>query len=383
MQAIKNSLQQKLAERQTKDYLRTLPTMDFSNQQKGLIDFSSNDYLGLARNAELAQKIKEKCTQLTGFNGATGSRLISGNTKFVEHLEVEIAEFHHAEAALIFNSGYNANVGIFSCIATPNDTIFYDELSHASIRDGLRLSRGKTVAFKHNNLIDLAQKIAVTKGNIFVVVESVYSMDGDVAPLQKLVDLTKENDQIALMVDEAHGVGIFGGNGNGLVQALGLEKEVFARIITYGKAPGVHGASIVGPTVLKDYLINYANSFIYTTALPLHDLVGIKMSYEMLLEYDFQEKIHAKIALFLNELSNKAKSFFIESNSPIQSMVIEGNTRIKAVANTINEHGFAVKAILFPTVPKGQERIRISLHVFNTEEDIVRLAQLLNRLMAG
>jgi len=382
MQAINNSLQQKLAARQAKDYFRTLPTMDFSNQQNELIDFSSNDYLGLARNAELVKKIEQEYKNLAGFNGATGSRLISGNTRFAENLEVKIAEFHHAENALIFNSGYNANVGICSCIANPNDTIFYDELSHASIRDGLRLSRGNTVAFKHNDLTDLATKIAAIKGNIFVIVESVYSMDGDVAPLQELVDLIKNNDRIALMVDEAHGLGIFGKNGGGLVQALGLEKDVFARIITYGKALGVHGASIVGSQTLKDYLINYASSFIYTTALPLHDLIGIKMSYQMLSSNNFQKEIQAKTALFLNNLSPQTKSFFIESNSPIQSMVIEGNTKIKAVAKTINEHGFAVKAILFPTVPKGQERIRISLHVFNTDKEILRLVRLLNKHLA-
>lgn len=381
MQSIKKSLQRKLAKRQEKNYIRTLPTMDFSNQENGLIDFSSNDYLGLARNRELRQKIKEAYEQMKALNGATGSRLISGNTKYIEQLEAEIANFHHAEAALIFNSGYNANVGICSCIASQNDTILYDELSHASIRDGLRLSRGKTIAFKHNNLIDLAEKIASIEGNIFVVVESVYSMDGDIAPLEKLVELTQNNDRIALIVDEAHGIGVFGKNGSGLVQALGLENEVFARIITYGKASGVHGASIVGTQILKEYLINYANSFIYTTALPLHDLISIKMSHQMLLENNFQTLIERKVALFLNNLNANTRAYFIKSKSPIQSIIIKGNTKIKAIAETINKNGFAVKAILFPTVPKGEERIRISLHIFNTDDEIIRLTNLLNTLI--
>lgn len=379
MQTIEEQIKSKLAARQAKDYLRTLPKKDFSNLGQDLIDFSSNDYLGLARNKEFKNKIEKEYQRIQPLNGATGSRLISGNTQYCEILENQIAQFHQAESALIFNSGYNANVGICSCIAGSEDMILYDELSHASIRDGLRMSRAKTMAFKHNDLEDLRQKMAEARSNIFIIVESIYSMDGDAAPLVELAELSKENPHIALIVDEAHGVGVFGENGGGLVQELGLEKHIFARIITYGKAPGGHGAAIVGPAFLKKYLINYASSFIYTTALPLHALITIKMSYEMLSAHNFNQQLKAKIDLFLTNLSLAARSFFSESNSPIQSLVINGNKETKAVANVLNNNGFGVKAILFPTVPRGAERIRISLHLFNTDDQIIALAKCINQ----
>lgn len=381
MEEIEAYLTQKIAARKAKNYLRALPKTDYLDNENSLLDFSSNDYLGLARNEQFKLKIEQESQYFQVLNGATGSRLISGNTSYCEDLETIIAHFHQAEAALVFNSGYNANVGLCSCVGSPDDTIFYDELSHASIRDGLRLSRAKTVAFQHNDLEDLATKMDGTEGNIFIVVESVYSMDGDVAPLESLVEMTKDNFRIGLIVDEAHGFGVFGKNGAGLVQALGLENHVFARVITYGKAAGVHGAAVVGSAVLKSYLINYASSFIYTTALPMHALIGIKTSYEMMMENDFQRQMFHKIDLFLNALNQNAKQHFVESCSPIQSLIIEGNTKIKAIANQFIQAGFGVKAILFPTVPKGQERIRISLHVFNTDAEIVRLAQLINRLI--
>jgi 8-amino-7-oxononanoate synthase len=381
MEEIEAYLTKKIAARKAKNYLRTLPKTDFLHSESNLLDFSSNDYLGLARNEQLRAKIDKESKRFQALSGATGSRLISGNTEYCEDLEAYIANFHHTEAALIFNSGYNANVGLCSCIASPEDTIFYDELSHASIRDGLRLSRAKTVPFQHNDLGDLAAKIEATEGNIFIVVESVYSMDGDIAPLEKLVELTKGNARVGLIVDEAHGFGVFGENGAGLVQALGLENHVFARVMTYGKAAGGHGSAVVGSAVLKSYLINYASSFIYTTALPIHALIGIKMSYELMIENDFQKQIFHKIDLFLNTLKPNSKQHFVESCSPIQSLIMEGNTKIKSVANQLNQAGFGVKAILFPTVPKGQERIRISLHVFNEDAEILRLTQLINRLI--
>ena len=382
MQSIEQQLKAKLAARLHQHYLRTLPETDFSVTNNQLLDFSSNDYLGLARNAELTAKIANEYSGLNPLNGATGSRLISGNTTYCEDLERFIAAFHKAEAALIFNSGYQANLGLCSCIGSPDDTILYDELCHASIRDGLRLSRAKTVAFRHNDLTDLKEKTERASGNVFIIVESVYSMDGDIAPLNEMVELFGNNPGIAIIVDEAHGFGVFGKNGEGLVQLLGLEKAIFARVITYGKAAGGHGAAVVGPDFLKSYLINYSNSFIYTTALPLHALIAIKMSYEMLITHDFSTDIQAKINLFLNHLHPITRDFFTASKSPVQSLVIQGNSRIKAIATALNQEGFGVKAILFPTVPKGKERIRISLHLFNQDAEIIDLAELINQYLA-
>jgi len=379
MQNILSQLEKKITARKEKDYLRTLPTVDFSSTTQNLIDFSSNDYLGFARNTALKKAIEQEYKNLKGFNGSTGSRLISGNTPYCEALEQRIASVHQTQSALIFNSGYNANIGLFSCIAGTEDTILFDELCHASIRDGLRLSRGKTVAFQHNNLEDLQSKIKSTTGNIFIAVESVYSMDGDVAPLKEIAELVQEKENIALIVDEAHGIGVFGEKGQGLVHELELNEVVFAKIMTYGKAMGGHGAAVVGAKNLKTYLINYAGSFIYTTALPIHTLVGIKTGYDFLENPFFQNQLHQKINLFLDNLSAASKARFIESKSPIQSLILEGNSEIKAIANQFIENGFGVKAILSPTVSKGKERIRISLHGFNTEEEILELTNFINQ----
>lgn len=210
-----------------------------------------------------------------------GSRLLSGNTAFAEELEKYIAQYHHAEAALLFNSGYNANLGLFSALGRKGDTILYDELIHASVHDGMRLSKAECKPFAHNNTVQLKQLLKETTAPVFVAVKSVYSMDGDFAPLKEIGALCKKYNA-SLIVDEAHATGIFGEKGKGLVTELGLENEVFARLITYGKAMGCHGAAVVGSTLLKNYLTNFARSFIYTTAAPLTNLYAIKSAYDLL-----------------------------------------------------------------------------------------------------
>lgn len=340
---------------------------------KNLIDFCSNDYLGFAKEAAI-HHINNNTSELIQF-GATGSRLISGNYELTEEAEAFLANFYNAATALIFNSGYNANIGLFQCLPQRNDTIIYDELIHASIRDGIRLSNASNFSFSHNNLTALEQKLSNAKGLIYVVVESVYSMDGDMAPLTEIVAVCKKYNA-ALIVDEAHAVGIFG-NGKGLVSELGLENNVFARVVTFGKAVGVHGAAILGSNELRDYLINFSRAFIYTTALPLHSIVSIKNAHEFLLQNLSRiDQLKKLITYFKSQIVNH-KSQIINSDSPIQCIVIPGNNEVKAMADKLQQNGFDVRPILSPTVPKGQERLRICLHSFNSKEEVDNLVNTL------
>jgi len=341
--------------------------------KSGLIDFSSNDYLGFARSPELRKLVNELETLNVKHEtllGSTGSRLLSGNTAFAEELEKYIAQYHHAEAALLFNSGYNANLGLFSALGRKGDTILYDELIHASVHDGMRLSKAECKPFAHNNTVQLEQLLKETTTPVFVAVESVYSMDGDFAPLKEIAALCKKYNA-SLIVDEAHATGIFGEKGKGLVAELGLENEVFARLITYGKAMGCHGAAVVGSTLLKNYLTNFARSFIYTTAAPLTNLYAIKSAYDLLqLSEDKIATLKNNIRFFKSKLKTVHGVMLHESSSPVQSIIIPGNEKVRTAAAQIQAKGFDVRPLVSPTVPAGQERIRICLHAFNTEKEI-------------
>jgi 8-amino-7-oxononanoate synthase len=325
------------------------------------IDFCSNDYLGFSKSLDI------KSTQTSG---ATGSRLLSGNSEKFEALEAKIAKFHHAETGLIFNSGYDANIGIFSCIADKGDTIIYDQYIHASIRDGIRLSNARSFAFKHNKVEALEKKLIQASGTVLVVVESVYSMDGDLAPLEAIIELCeKYNAQI--IVDEAHATGVVGEKGEGLVQSLKLESKVFARVHTFGKALGSHGAIILGSENLKQYLTNFAHSFIYTTALSEHCLNAVESAYTKLeLSNKNIGQLKQNIRLFKSLLPESISSKLVESSSPIQCILLPGNKEIKRVEQQLQLKGINIRAILHPTVAKGRERLRICLHSFNTEQEI-------------
>jgi len=358
-------IQQKLEERKANNALRELKT------NNNLIDFCSNDYLGFASEKSIHQ-VENELEQF----GATGSRLISGNHNTTEQVENYLANFYKAESALIFNSGYNANLGFFSCVPQREDTIIYDELIHASIRDGIRLSNANSFSFKHNNLEELQNKIAKAKGNIYVAVESVYSMDGDFAPLTEIAAICKKQ-KAALIVDEAHAVGVFG-DGKGLCAELNIEKDVFARIVTFGKAFGCHGAAILGSNDLRNYLINYSRPFIYTTALPLQSILTIKKAHEFLLDNIERIDVLKDLIAYFKESTFDFQLSTFNSKSAIQCIIIQGNDEVKKIAAKIQKQGFDVRPILSPTVPKGQERLRICLHSFNSKNQIVELITHLN-----
>lgn len=386
MKNLPKSLSDKLSLRKEKGSLRKLST------PTDLIDFSSNDYIGFAKNETLFQQTHDLLlARNLKQNGATGSRLLSGNHPLYQETEDFIADFHKVEAALIFNSGYDANSGFFSVVPQRNDIVLYDEFCHASIRDGIQMGFAKSYKFKHNDLVDLENllnKFAPTTSNpqppshslqhpvLFIVTESIFSMDGDSPDLIQLADLAKQY-QAYLVIDEAHSVGVYGQNGEGLIQMLQLENAVFARIVTFGKALGCHGAAILGSAELKNYLVNFARSFIYTTALSPHSVATILIAYQNLANAN-PKRLQLKSNAIYFQQQNKSTAFY--EFSPIQSILIPENERVKKAAHFLQENGFDVKPILSPTVPEGHERLRFCLHSYNSEKEISEVLQLVSKL---
>ncbi|MGV3461488.1 MAG: aminotransferase class I/II-fold pyridoxal phosphate-dependent enzyme [Flavobacterium sp.] len=370
MENFPKALAGKLEARQAALALRELPA------HSGLVDFSSNDYLGFSRNQNIADNAAEILKKYQA-NGATGSRLITGNHQLYGKAEQLISGYHSAEAALIFNSGYDANIGFFSSVPQKDDVVLYDEFIHASVRDGIRLGNAKTYKFKHNSaesLKTLLQKFRGAAAEIYVVTESVFSMDGDSPDFAKMTQICKEFN-CRLVFDEAHAVGVLG-------QGLANTADCFAHIVTFGKALGCHGAAVLGSDMLKSYLVNFARSFIYTTALPPHSVATIIAAYNHLSETgdDNRKMLMDNISMFKYTVGQLGlQDYFITSHSAIHCAVIPGNERIRTIATKLQEKGFEVKAILSPTVPEGRERLRFCLHSFNTPQEV---EQVLNELKA-
>jgi 8-amino-7-oxononanoate synthase len=369
-------LQKALQKREEENIVRQL------KPETQLIDFSSNDYLGFARNEMLSQEVAKEMGR-GGFHksGSTGSRLLTGNTIYAEKLEEKIADFHKAETALLFNSGYDANLGLLSSVAQRDDTFIYDSLSHASIIDGIRLSiAGKKYKFEHNNVADLEKKIRHATGKVFIVAESVYSMDGDFTPLREILSVCKQYGAY-LIIDEAHATGVFGPEGKGIVVAEESEAAIFARVFTFGKALGAHGAAVAGSKALKEYLINFSRSFIYTTALPFHALASINVAYNYLpLANAERKKLFENIDFFRDEIVQSGIS--IETTrSPIQSILIKGNEKVKQAALLLQNKGFDIRPILSPTVEKRKERLRICIHSYNTREELKAVLNILKEAL--
>lgn len=376
-----NPLQTKLEQRQVNNALRRLPS------DNSLVDFASNDYIGFAHNENLFHQTHQYLLDNNiKTNGATGSRLISGNHNLYQVAENFIAQFHQAEAALIFNSGYDANVGFFSCVPQRNDIILYDELCHASIRDGIQMSHAKAYKFRHNDTEDLQKLLLKFEpatrnpqlATIYIVTESVFSMDGDSPNLEALISLCQKY-KAYLVVDEAHALGVFGEQGKGLVQSLGLQDEVFACIMTFGKGLGCHGAAILGSAELKSFLVNFARSLIYTTGLSPHSVATILVAYQHLAKEKETLALLKNNIIFFNQekLRLGLKPIFVYSKSAIQCAIIPGNDKVKTIATQLQQHGFDVKPILSPTVPEGQERLRFCLHSYNSETEILNVLELL------
>lgn len=334
----------------------------------GLIDFCSNDYLGLA-------KVNSEDLLTTSF-GSTGSRLITGNSGIAEECEDFLAKFYTAESGLVFNSGYDANLGIFSAIPQKGDLVIYDEHIHASVRDGVRLSFAKSVSFAHNSLEDLEKKLQINADAKYVAIESLYSMGGDMSPIVPIVELCKKYEAF-LIVDEAHSGGIFGIRGKGICNALKIEDQIFIRLITFGKTYGSHGAVVLSNELTKSYLINFARSFIYTTALPAESFSRIQNMVKSESLDTLRNQLFENIFYFRKLMETSSFQLSSEVNSPIQILKIGDVKKTNTLAENLRSNGFAVKAILSPTVAKGEEGIRICLHSFNSGNQLRLISQLL------
>lgn len=364
-----------LDKRKTENNFRTL-----SLPNKNLVDFSSNDYLGFSKNPEL-KVIKDSILKEYQIEqqGSTGSRLITGNSQIHLDCEKQIAAFHNGEKALLFNSGYDANVGVLSSVLQRGDIVLYDELCHASIIDGIRLSFATAFKFKHNDVSHLHELLDRNKAaeNTYVVTESVFSMDGDCALLKEISTLCKTQNAY-LIIDEAHAIGVYGEQGRGLYNKLKIEQDCFARIYTYGKAMGVHGAAVVGSSDLYNYLVNFARSLIYTTALPASSVALIMASYNLLQNTNQIKTVKENISLF-NKLTLKLQNK-INSTSAIHCFLIEGNENAINASKQLINKGFDVRAIKSPTVKAGAERLRICLHATNTQQELQQFSDTLNQI---
>jgi 8-amino-7-oxononanoate synthase len=352
-------LKNKLVKRREEGTMRSLSLF------QDHIDFISNDYLGFAKLSKNVQS----------HSGSGGSRLLAGNSKEAVDCESFLANFFDVESALVFNSGYNANLSLFGSVPQRGDTILHDEYIHASVRDGVRLSFAKNQSFNHNDLQDLENKIIKAEGAIYVAVESLYSMGGDLAPLGKTLSLCEKYGAY-LIVDEAHAVGVFGDKGKGIVDILEEKAEIFARLITFGKALGSHGAAVLCSEELKAFLVNFARPFIYSTAMP-------PSAYEQIVEImnhpelckrriDLQENLS-----YFTEQMKEDRRLISESNSPIQMLQIGSVQEVKSLEKVLQESKIAAKAILSPTVKVGEEGLRLCFHAFNSKKEIDQLVRYL------
>ncbi|QPC72147.1 hypothetical protein HYE68_002899 [Fusarium pseudograminearum] len=367
MSKLEEQLASCLLKRSDRSQLRKLTTIPSSN-----VDFSSNAYLSLSLIPSLISDYHSFLQKRPSL-GSGGSRLLDGNSSFAQDLEQDIAAFHNAPSGLLFNSGFDANVGIVSCLPQVGDVIVYDELVHASAHDGMRLSRAtRKIPFKHNCVygeggLDHVLSSLEEETSVFILVEAVYSMDGDVAPLRDIVSCVKSRlaGNGYIIVDEAHSTGIYGKQGRGLVCELGLEKDIFARLHTFGKAMSSFG----------EYLINYARTLIYTTALPFSCLASINVSYQYLQGglidariahlWDLVSRAH-KLLLTLTSTTTTVR-VNDEPKSPIIPLF---TSQPRSLAQFCQERGYTVRPIVAPTVPRGSERVRICLHAGNTIAEV-------------
>ncbi|GAQ40890.1 hypothetical protein AtubIFM55763_006854 [Aspergillus tubingensis] len=389
------SLRTALQHRKSKNSLRRLTLIPPTST-----DFSSNDFLSLSTSPLFRARYTTHLSSAPPFYpfASGGSRLLTGNSPYAEALETFIASFHNAPSGLLFNSGFDANVGVLSCIPQPGDVIIHDEYIHASAHEGMRLSRaGRKVPFAHScpqaledvlrREVENDEKLRSGERNVFIVIESIYSMDGDIAPIREFVEVVervmedKGKGNAYFIVDEAHATGAFGPRGAGVVQELGLEEKMFIRVHTFGKALGSHGAIVLCCPDTREYLINYARSLIYTTALGFPFLASIRTAYEMLAEGETEE-LQRNLQHLIEYLGNRLDALgswdpaiFEVDHFPRSPIFSLRSPVPRQLAAACQRKGFMVHPIMSPTVPKGKERVRVCLHAGNTVEEIDGLVE--------
>ena len=365
-----------LNERKQQGLLRSLTVVSSRDKgricidEKEYIDLSSNDYLGLSQHPEIIKKTREAA--LLG-SGTAASRLMTGSTFLHNKLEERIAEFKGKPSALIFNSGYQANVGIISALLGKGDVVFSDRLNHASIVDGIRLSSAKLFRFKHNNaahLKELLERERHNYSNAFIITETVFSMDGDISPLKDIVRL-KEKYDCMVMVDEAHATGIFGPNGSGIAQKEGVTDKIDIIMGTFSKALGSFGAYAAMSKELKIYLINTCRSFIYSTALPPAVIAANLAALEVVKNEPYRRETLLANADHLRKRLTE-EGFNVKGNSQIIPVMIGSNEDAVSVSEFLKRKGYWTLAVRPPTVPKGEARLRLSVCFYHDKKVIDR-----------
>jgi 8-amino-7-oxononanoate synthase len=377
-----------------------------------IIDFSSNDYLGLAQSIEQQRKSALAFQHLPmgqHLLGSTGSRLLTGDSDYAHQLEQQLAKLHKRPSAMLCNSGYDANLSVMSCLSLEEDTvIILDELSHNSIQMGVRFgtnksnnkssSTSKVFQFRHNDLQDLERilvddNVQTSTNPAIIVIESIYSMDGDAAPIKEILAMAYKYNA-CVIVDEAHGLGVFGDHGLGLLEQERLENHpsLLCSVHTFGKAAGCHGAVVCGSNIFKQFLYNYGRPIIYSTSLPMHSLVSISCSYDTMTGQtgmNLRRKVLDLVSFFrelvleeiLHHCGEDGNIKLVDSFSPIQALIIPGNTRCLDFCKRLwTKSGQTIRLypIRSPTVPKGEERVRIIIHSHNTQEQVQYLISLIS-----
>jgi 8-amino-7-oxononanoate synthase len=375
--ASKSSLQHRALTRRIEARLRELELQSQVRNVATLtgVNLCSNDYLGLSQNVRLKQALLEG-VESSGRLAATGSRLLSGHHAIWDELEDEFAAFAGTESALYFNSGYAANTGLLGALLGQDDVVFSDALNHASIVDGIRLGRARNIIYPHCDLSWLENEICRQRnvsGARIIVTESIFSMDGDCAPLRELFALGKKYGA-EVIVDEAHATGTCGPNGRGVVAELGLQKQALAIVHTCGKALASMGGFVCGSSALKRFLINHARSFIFSAALPPYlgyqVLAALRLASAMDRERKHLVSLSAKLRGCLRSLGFHNET----SRSHIVPLILGSNGEALRFAEAIGKHGFAVRAIRAPSVPRGTERLRLSLTASITGDEIEHFA---------
>ncbi|HET9943254.1 MAG TPA: 8-amino-7-oxononanoate synthase [Terriglobia bacterium] len=343
------------------------------------IDFSSNDYLSLANHPRLKQAMAEAV--LAEGCGSTASRLLRGDRPIVSAVERRFAAFKGMEASLYFSSGYTANLSVLSTLVERHDIVFTDSQNHASVVDGIRLSRAKRVKFRHCDVDDLARRMrAPLEGSQrFLVTESLFSMDGDFAPLADYAQLCRETETI-LIVDEAHAVGIYGERGSGWVEQTGCGKDVFLSVDTAGKSLGVSGAFVSGPSWAVDYLIQRSRPFMFSTAPAPALAAALDAAISIIEEEPERRQRVQDLSTRLRRTLNSCGIDTGRSESQIIPVILGDNDRARAVASELQQEGFDIRAIRPPAVPAGTARLRISVNAGLSEAIIDRFADAVQRV---
>jgi 8-amino-7-oxononanoate synthase len=340
--------------------------------------FCSNDYLGLANHPQLIAALQQGAQQ-HGV-GAGAAHLVSGHTSPHHELEIALADFVKKPAALLFSTGYMANLGVVQALVGKGDTVFADKLNHASLNDAMQLSRASVRRYRHNDMAQLAQLLEHSgSGRKLVITDAVFSMDGDLAPLPQLLALCEQHDAW-LLVDDAHGFGVLGEQGRGALAHFGIVSQRIIYMATLGKAAGVFGAFVAADQVVIDTLINHARSYVYTTATPPAQACAVLASLQLIADGD---ELRGHLQRLIAQLRSGLQSLpwqLMPSTTAIQPLLVGGNQAALNLSAALRERGIWVAAIRPPTVAPGTARLRITLSAAHTVTDVTRLIEALHEL---